>query len=471
LLTETRTRTERPGRNTQVLRLFAVTWAMATLFHVWVNPRSLDVFGHPDALGVLHVVLTVVALWVMWRPSSLVPLTVLCSLQVGVAAVEMPYLGNHWLLVALVALGWFGALCTGGDVARRFPPVARVTLLVAYGFAAFSKLNEGFFTPSASCGPFYAREALNVWGLAPVLDLGPVQWLIIVATVAVECSVPVLLVFRRTRHLGVLAGLVFHSLIALDTKHLFTDFSAVLLALFLLFLPPSFAPWLRERARRWRYRPLPLIAVAALISVLQWASRGMDGEPPPAAQALGFLLWLAFDVAVLVAVAGYLRRERPRAEPGMLRIAPAWLALVPALALVNGLTPYLELKTGFGWNMYSNLVTVDGRSNHLLVRRTFPATDEQRHLVTVLASNDSRLTSYATNGYRIPLLQLRDYAGRHPASSLRYELDGVVREAPRIGADPVLGRDVPQWRAKLQLFRAVDEQDPPRCLDRWGAAR
>jgi hypothetical protein len=155
----------------------------------------------------------------------------------------------------------------------------------------------------------------------------------------------------------------------------------------------------------------------------------------------------------------------------MLRIAPAWLALIPALALANGLTPYLELKTGFGWNMYSNLVTVGGRSNHLLIRRTFPVTGEQRHLVTVLASNDPGLRSYGTDGYRIPLLQLRDYAGRHPASSLRYELDGVVRDAPSIGADPVLGKGVPLWRAKLQLFRAVDVQDPPRCLDRWGAAR
>src|SRR6266545_2918641 len=97
-----------------MLRLFAVTWAMATLFHVWVNPRSLDVFGHPGGLGALHVILTLAALWVLWRPGSLVSLTALCGLQVVAAAVEMPYLGNHWLLVALVALGWLGALFAGG---------------------------------------------------------------------------------------------------------------------------------------------------------------------------------------------------------------------------------------------------------------------------------------------------------------------------------------------------------------------
>lgn len=37
------------------------------------------------------------------------------------------------------------------------------------------------------------------------------------------------------------------------------------------------------------------------------------------------------------------------------------MLLVPVLVVFNGLTPYLELKTGFGWNMHSNLRTVGAR--------------------------------------------------------------------------------------------------------------
>src|SRR2546430_10827189 len=44
----------------------------------------------------------------------------------------------------------------------------------------------------------------------------------------IELSIPVLLLVRRTRHLGVVVGLVFHRLIALDQSHLFSDFSSVL---------------------------------------------------------------------------------------------------------------------------------------------------------------------------------------------------------------------------------------------------
>ena len=60
---------------------------------------------------------------------------------------------------------------------------------------------------------------------------------------------------------------------------------------------------------------------------------------------------------------------------------------------------------------------------------------------------------------------------RPVGDTVGYELDGAVRQAPRIGSDPLLGRPVPLWQEKLQLFRAVDMQDPPRCQDTWGPAR
>jgi hypothetical protein len=261
----------------------------------------------------------------------------------------------------------------------------------------------------------------------------------------------------------------FHGVIALDPHHPFTDFSSVLLALFLLFLPPSFAGWVRLRVnmlRRWRC--VVIVAVVPVCLIL-WS---FDRQGALAAvNALQFALWMGFFGAVLAAVVAYLHASRPEASPRMLRVAPGAPLLVPLLVLLNGLTPYFEVKTGFAWNMYSNLVTVNGHSNHLLVRRTLPLSDEQSRQVRVLETDDPALRTYAQEGYRIPVLQLREYAGRHPSSRLRYELNGTVHATTRIGSDPVLSRPVPVWRAKLQLFRAVDVQDPPRCQDRWGAAR
>ncbi|MGK5556706.1 hypothetical protein ACSNOI_34370 [Actinomadura kijaniata] len=451
---------------------------MATLFHVWTNPRSAALLQDPTWTGGIHAGLALAALALLARPGSARLLLVLCGLQVVAALFELPFLGNHWLLVALVAAGLLlsaaavrvsSGTMDADELNRRFLPVARTTLVVAYGFAAFSKLNEGFFEPSRSCATFFGDELLTGWGLPGPPGTGPVAWTMMVGSAAVECSVPILLLHHRTRHVGVLLALLFHGVIALDVKHFFIDFSSVLLALFLLFLPASYATWLRGHARRLRYSPrLPLLGSAAL-SVGMWVL--------PHAQHLGLavlglfalMIWVMYDAVIVFSVIAYLR-ARPAPERLGSGAAPRWLLVVPVLAALNGLTPYLELKTGFGWNMYSNLVTVGGHSNHLLVRRTLPLSDEQRHLVTVLDSSDPDLREYATERYRLTVLSLRDYARRHPDVRLRYELDGVVHDT-RVGDDPLLSRPVPPWRSKLQLFRAVDADPQPRCLDRWGAAR
>ena len=82
------------------------------------------------------------------------------------------------------------------------------------------------------------------------------------------------------------------------------------------------------------------------------------------------------------------------------------------------LSPYLELRTAYAFNMYSNLLAADGKGNHLLVTRT----------AALLADpNRSRLhhchrrpgIALCTSGqFDIPFLQLNDNLSRHPTASL-----------------------------------------------------
>src|SRR3546814_11582457 len=51
-----------------------------------------------------------------------------------------------------------------------------------------------------------------------------------------------------------MVALVFHAGLALDRSHQFLDFSAVLFALFPLFLTPSFGTWVGERVGSVRAR-------------------------------------------------------------------------------------------------------------------------------------------------------------------------------------------------------------------------
>lgn len=456
-------------------------WAMAALWHLLGNPLN----GPAWAQGILVAGVGAVLL----RPGATLPLGLLAVGGLVTMWTEAPLLGNHWLLAGFVDLAIVLALVTGllrgrvadpGDLANRLFPAARLCLLGFYGFAAFAKLNSAFFDRTVSCATYYFTESTDSLGLTP-LQLGGTAWLqraVILGTVAVELSIPVLLVVRRTRSAGVVLGLVFHTVLALDRAHQFFDFSSTLAALFVLFLPPLAGSWVVERVGSMRARlalrherlparvHLALVALPVAVGVLLV----IDVITLELAVDVGWWSWQLYALGLIV-LTGALLRQLRSPSPHQLRPHHALFALVPLLVVFNGLTPYLELKTGYGWNMYSNLRTVDGESNHLLVRRSLPLTDEQEDVVTILDTSSSALGRYAANGYGLTWRQLRSYLAQHPRVSITYQ-HGAETVSLRHASDrPELVEPVPAWREKVQLFRAVDLREPERCVPAFGPAR
>ncbi len=464
------------------LTLFSVMWALAGAWHVLGNPSL--------APGWSQLLLGVAVGAVLLRPGTVAPMTVLAAAALLTVWFEAPLLGNHWLLYGLVNLALLVSVAVGaargawshaGDLAIRLFPTARLCLLGFYAFAAFAKLNSAFFDRSVSCAVFYFHQTTSSLGLGG-LQLGGAAWLewsVIVGTAVIELSIPVLLVRRRTRHFGVVVGLVFHGLVALDQSNQFFDFSSVLAALFVLFLPSTAGNWVAERvgsirarlalrderAPRWTHRALASIPVAVTLLVC------IGAVDPRQALLLGWWPWQAYAVVSVVITLAYLRQRPASPDPRALRLHHVLYAVVPLLVVVNGLTPYLELKTGYGWNMYANLRTVDGDSNHLIVRATFPLTDEQSDPVRIISSDDAGLRRYALTDYALTWRQLRTYLIDRPDTRITFERGGEVTIVSRASDLPELVEPVPPWRQKAQLFRAIDLTSPERCVPTFGPAR
>lgn len=471
------------GRSTKVdhLALFAVLWALAAVWHLLGNTTGAPAWAQAAlALGVALVLL---------RPGAPVPLAVLAAAGLVVAWEEAPVLGNHWLLAAFVNLVILMATLVALlrrrvherlDLAERLFPAARLCVIGFYGFAAFAKLNTAFFDRTVSCATFYFNESTESLGL-DFLQLDGAAWLqrtVIIATVTVELLIPVLLVVRRTRSVGVVVALVFHTVLALDRTHQFFDFSSTLFALFALFLPPTAGTWMGERVGSIRARlalrherlparvHLGLVAVPVLAALFV----AIDVLTPRLAVDVGWLPWQIYAVAVIATAVVFLRQEGAPA-PAYLRPHHALFLVVPLLVVFNGLTPYLELKTGYGWNMYSNLRTVDGETNHLLVRRTLPLTDEQEDLVRIIDTNSAALARYAATDYALTYRQFRTYLSTHPNVRVTYTRGSETVSLQRASDRPELVEPVPGWREKVQLFRAVDLEEPERCVPTFGPAR
>jgi hypothetical protein len=459
------------------LTLFAVLWAIAAIFHILVNDRSAPLFAELTSLEVSHILLAICAIWLLLRPTHHLPLLLLAILGPITAWLEAPVLGNHWLLVTFVDFALLlSALTTLRDrkidrdsLARVFLPLARWCLVLFYCFAGFSKLNSAFFDTAVSCGTYYFDETVHSLGFDLPLTTGAdgIARLVPFAVSITELSIPILLLGRRTRVFGVLLGLTFHSLIALDHLHLFLDFSSVLVALFVLFLPDQFASSALELVGGKGGKVLILwMALAGVVLVALWIGPNsvtnvlfLDGR---------LLIWELFDVTVLIGVVVWFLRGRDRALERPLRLrgkGPIWLAVVPAVLVVNGLLPYLELRTAYGFTMYSNLAMVDGKSNHLLVRSSLPLGNRQANLVRVIASNDPGLESYATYNYLLPWDSFRAYLAKHPDAGVIYQRGGRGYVIYRATDHPELVAAPPVLVQKLLPLRAVDGNDKSRCQD------
>jgi Vitamin K-dependent gamma-carboxylase len=434
-------------------RVFARLWGVAALAHLAGNASYGDLLPSPELVGVLLACLGVVATAVIVRPGPRLTL-LLMGLVVLTAAAEVPVLGNHWLLAAVVALGY---LVTGGRW-HRFEPLARTVLLLFYSFAAFAKLNTGFLDPVTSCGLFHLNEASGALGLPPLAAGSPVATLAAWAPAAIELSVPLLLLVPATRRAGVLLAVGFHTLLSFDLAQHFYDFTAVLLPLFLLFLDDSVFERIDGWGRVGAFRARTLLRGAVLFVGITVTAANVLPESPAAAAWLahGSFGWWAAYVALLgLALLG------PRRGAVLAwRLGPAGLA-VAALVVANGLSPYLEVKSAFGWTMYSNLVLVDGTSNHLLVRASWPLRDEQEDLVRVLSSDDPGLEAYVAADYLLPWPTFRTYVASRPGIAVTYARAGRTVVVDRVG-ESNLAEPVPWWWHWMPL-RAVHATTPATC--------
>jgi hypothetical protein len=273
-----------------------------------------------------------------------------------------------------------------------------------------------------------------------------------------------LLLIRRTRYLGVLIAAGFHTLISHDLSQHFYDFTSLLLALFVLFLPTASADRIGEAIRS--IHPRLRLAKAATFTALAGLMVVAAVIPPRPTTGfflldLPFYLWIPFSLTLLWALIGY----RKPAEEVSLRLRPLTAAVV-ALVFLNGLTPYLELKTAYGYNMYANLITAQGRTNHFLIPATLPIRSGYEDPVEIIETDDRGLDRYRQRGYLIAFPQFRRYLADNPDTAVTYRRGDEVFEVARAGDDPLLSDPGPWWWRFFPL-RSLDVNDPPRCQDVW----
>jgi hypothetical protein len=440
-----------------------------------------------------------IAIGLVLFPQSLTLLAAAVVVEAAYAFQCLPETANHIVFEGLVCAVWSVAL--GAHVLRRLRQGARlgqlftrtpgaphplaasrgplaVGLLLVYWISVLHKLNYDFVDPDTSCAsymyrrvsealPFFPRalwaEHLSIWG-----------------TLLAEAALPVLLLWRRTWQLGLIAALSFHLMLGFDPTPGIYSFSGLLFALFILVLPAEFSEAAAQRlgalVAHVGARPLRLARAVGLLVMTAILVYGTTRSDRWAFHATFyfFLVWAALVIAgylvCLFSMPGLGMPERSRAasprHPSRAEAVPVWLWALPCVVLLNGFNPYLGLRTQLSFSMFSNLRTEGGASNHLFMPRLMSLGSYQEDLVEIVDTDDADLLEYHNSQLLLPYFEFRRLVSGLEDISVSY-LRGGARHTFRCVAgtcnDAELAQPYSGLMRRLLYFRPVDKGPHMLC--------
>jgi hypothetical protein len=492
---------------------FSFLWGAAMLVHMFARHRS---WLHLGSEHLISYLLVLAALLVVLKPSSLKFLSFMLIVDVVHAFDQMPRLPNHILITAVVGLTMLIAMAeqkvrTRGPLDRgvlmmRLRPLLCIMFMLLYVFAALAKMNRDFFNLDVSCGSSMylemAEHLKNTYGIA----LPTARWMLLASvwgTVILETALPVMLFLRGWRKWAVLIGGFFHLALALHPVPAIFSFTAMMLALYFLFLPNDFATRIKEqwralserrgwklhqpqRVRRAAIAGLAALAFLAAAGLLvyalrydqdSWGDRIRD-YAGIIQEHLGDWVFHLFFVCALLALVGVAVAmwRMPMIEESARRkfAPPATLGLLGVcLLFLMGMSPYLGLRTELAVAMFSNLRTEGGRTNHLFMPRWHIAgyQDDVVELIEFTLpdagrdANDMQLGAILYDrllltwfDFRVRLSGLtQPFQVRYLRNGTEYFLDSTLDANNELCRPPSL------LAAKLLDFRPFEKEGPMLC--------
>ena len=469
------------------LTFFCFLWGATELFHLF----SFRVWARGD-VGPL---LLLAAIALLLRPSSLFRFSLMAGLDVLHVAARSPMTANHIFFNGLVNLTIFLAvvqafLRRGGQgidraaLFREFAAPVRVELLVLYFITVLHKLNTDYLNPDISCGVHLLVAMHQRFPVLPVSEA--LKFFSIWGTLAVETAIPLFLCFPATRMLGIFLGWSFHTFLAFYPHAGIISFSAMLFALYALFLPQEFlehvweawlnpfAETLRQSAgwrflkRRWAF----CLAGACLSGgmVLMWLKRGHSWlELYRLAAFFWNFVFLAHAILMmgLYASAYFFRRLRSPDEGRFFSLAFKSLWIMPLVVFLHSMSPYLGLKTVPCFSMFSNLRTEGAHPNHLFIPPALKIAHFQDDLVEVISSSNRELQGLADKKLLLPYFEFQRKLSllRKPVK-VEYLRAGKKFSLDNFGnKNKLVLPPVPWLLGKFLRFRPVDKEGPSLC--RW----
>jgi hypothetical protein len=462
------------------LTAFAPFWALAAIFSI-----AGDTYGFIGYKGPAYMALSwavvLFGLLVFLYPRRTVILLALVAVSLALYAVRLPVASNNKTITTVMN----GAILLSAAVLYlragrasaidrvvlydQIRVVARALLAIMYFYGIFHKINTDFLDPTVSCAVGLYAPLARPFGLEDNL-FG--RYLAIYATFVIEAIAIVSLYWKRYFAVGFILALIFHYIIPISAYSWYMDFSSLVFALYVLSIPKpasemlcgislSVANALRETfGRIGTLVPGAALLLAAITVVMLLTLVFPERSFDMAVHSVWMLVWAVIGGVAMV-VLTYVALENLPCDNVSAPRPSAWVYVVPGLFFLSCLSPYVGLKTESSINMFSNLHTEAGQTNHLLFSKPPYLFNYQNEVVKVVDSSELHWVRQSQAGKFHILNDLKRQLRWNPQAWVTYVQGGVT--VTRATA-ATLAAELPNiLERKLLIFKLVDFTRPKVC--------
>ena len=306
----------------------------------------------------------------------------------------------------------------------------------------------------------------------------PLRWLdgplvhhaTIYGTFIVEGAIVLMLLTPRLRHYGIVAGILFHVLLALSGYAMYITFTMLSISLHALFLSGEGAERIvaSRGIRLLRVRLINPLYAAVCLLLIAGLALAAALEEYSLVTALALPLVLPFCVLVV----RHGRSTQPLLQlrettTGRNRAAIVIGAVVTVLFFANCAMPYLGLKSAQAVNMFANLRLEGGVSNHLVLQNP-PGPFGYLEDIAVIedGGGDTGLEWFRHGGYAIVYYDLLVRL-QHAAPDLVVSFTRGGRLYENVSGADLAGDMVallhPAWFRKWFHFQPAAPERPEPC--------
>lgn len=429
-----------------------------------------------------------------WRLRFLLVIITLKTLYHLIPAIEKNHVFGSIstaLLLLSIGLYLFGRkpLAYGENLITRFAPVARISVLIMYLWAAVQKMNRDYFDPDISCAAKLHIEIGKYFGeLVPTKEwaLYGAVW----GSLFFEIAIPILLLIPKTRIVGVLAAVWFHLWLSIHPAAGIFSFTSLIMAILYLFLPVGMWKELMSLFKTQLTKigqgdidkgiKRTVIFVVCFFFIVLFTQIAMYTTTERSYAVfhranrvgfIGFATW-ALWIGVCYIIAALKSRNRENYFPTRPVKTLAWLGI--GLVVANGASPWLGGKTQTAFSMYSNLKS-EGTGNHYFLKRV-DLLHFQKDMIEVVeakpnvldpSSKPRGIGNFANLGNRVlPYFELRRLLSTTRGDfEIDYKYDGELlklsRKGDTISGDTGLLEPIPLLAQKFLWFRRLKSIDGP----------